>query len=186
MKKILLLALLLVPATGLAIPLEWTLSGSIVQGGTASGSFTYDADTGEFSDIALTTVDTPSGGLLFTTFLAEAPDYGLVFVQEGALPGEPTIAFLLAEIFLSQLTNSGGTLVVNSTRNVSHFAEYFCNSTPYEACEGANGGFVSHWDQLARSNRLTTDPTAVAEPGSLALLGAAGLVAAALRRRRVR
>jgi len=183
---------LLAPMLAHAVPIHWELNGSFWPTGSAYGSFTYDADTGAFSDIALrTSADSPSGGLLFTEFLAEIPGPtsgdvnpgSLVFIQPNVQPGWTTIAFMLPSIQLSLLTNAGGVLPIDTRPNTQDFAEFSC-SLSINGCASGGGANVSNWLKGV-SNTLTGTPLSVAEP-SAALLLAMGLAGANLARRRVR
>jgi len=52
MKKLITLALLLVCSSAIAAPVKWTFQNVVFNdGGTMTGSFTWDADTYQFSDI---------------------------------------------------------------------------------------------------------------------------------------
>jgi hypothetical protein len=56
MKKLIAAFLLLGFGSAQAIPVIWTLEGVLFEdGGTASGSFVYDADTSTFSDTYIVT-----------------------------------------------------------------------------------------------------------------------------------
>jgi hypothetical protein len=181
MKRIALLALFALPINCLAGPVLWSLNGVFMDGGTAAGSFVYDADTDTFSDISLRTVSFYSGGLEFTTFAGDS-SYGLIFFQEGASSASPTIAFQLNGIYLSMLTNVGGSFTVNPTPNVAYFAEFACGGGG-GTCEMGFGSNVSNWNPQA-VNTLIGTAVSVPEPDSIALFVAAGLVGAWMRRRR--
>lgn len=122
-KKILLGSVVwMFTVTAHAVPVNWTLSGTFDDGGTASGSFTYDADTNTYSAIAITTTaGSTRGGASYNepnvngdsdstqivaTNSVNSPDY----------TGDP--AFF--PIFASPLTNTGGTI------NISGGAEGSC------------------------------------------------------------
>ena len=98
-----------------AVPLTWTLGGATFSdGGTASGSFTYDADTNTYSAInIITTTGTVVTGATFTficvapcTGLAPGPGNALVLTASSSsnLTGTPALALL----FGPPLSNSGG------------------------------------------------------------------------------
>jgi hypothetical protein len=97
-------ALLAAPIAANAVPVHWTLAGTVRQGlsvlGPVSGSFNYDADTMIFSDIALSTpLD------LYTAFLGPSFAGDLVF---GRTAGETDSGLWLQHIQPSTLTNAGG------------------------------------------------------------------------------
>lgn len=185
MKRIALISLLMLPLQSLAVPVEWTLDGYIynvqLEVGRATGSFVYDADTGEFSNISLTTTGPGAAGHTYTQF-AGAGTQGLNFFQAG-LSGEfATIAFHLQGIDLSMLTNAGGVLVVNGESSVAGLAEYWCIDA---SCHAGVGSAFNNWylQGPAPSTLTGVVVTAVDEPGMLALLAAA-VGWAAYRRRR--
>jgi hypothetical protein len=188
LKRIALIALLFIPASSFAIPVQWTLDGFLIQGfqpaGTAGGSFIYDADNGMFSDIALFTTGTSTGGLTFTALAGESPFYGLNFLQPGANGVDRTIAFQLNGIFLSSLTNAGGVLIVNPSPGTAYFAEFACGGG--DDCGLGSGGAVSNWYAWRETPSTLTGRilTSVDEPGTLGLLGAAAVLGLITRRRR--
>jgi len=96
--------------------IEWQLNGNLLnnrnglQEGIATGSFIYDADSGMFSSITLTTsAESPSGGLTFTQFEIDSIA-GLVFSQIGAPSEISGTNLVLSNIHLTDLTNAGGIL----------------------------------------------------------------------------
>jgi hypothetical protein len=186
MKRLALLALLLAPASGFAVPVVWTLQGSLIQGGSAGGSFVYDADTQSVSDVLLATdTGSISGGLDFTSFAGES-SYGLIFWQAGASNAEPTIAFQLNGVYFGSLTNAGGLVTVNPSVGVGYFAEFACGGA-FGVCSNGAGTSVSNWVSDGTSNTLmgrVLGNTDVSEPGTLALLGAACFAMFFMTRRR--
>jgi hypothetical protein len=141
----------------------WHLVGvTFADGGTASGSFDYNADTNTYSFVNITTAGGSQAGSTYLaldpgasssdTILGVVPNAGL-----GNFTGTPLLAFQ----FASPLTDSGGT-----TSTISPSAEGTCANA---ACSSANGGvrFVS-----------TGSVSSVPEPSTLGLvlLGALGLV----------
>lgn len=161
------------PTVAYASPVTWTLNGTfsaLTGGGTAGGSFDYDADTASFSNIALTT----STNRTYTQILDGTLTAELKFLQSGVTTGQ-TIALLLQDISRSMLTNAGGVLHVNTATNRSEFAEYRCTplDTALDSCKDGFGGSVRNW-ALGGVSTLTGVPVAaVPEPGGLALLGLA-------------
>jgi hypothetical protein len=186
MKRLALLALLLAPASAFAVPVVWTLEGSLYQGGSAGGSFVYDADTHTVSDVLLATNSgSLSGGLDFTSFAGES-SYGLIFFQAGASNADPTIAFQLNGVYFGNLTNAGGVVTVNPSVGVGYFAEFLCGGS-YGNCSNGFGTSVSNWVADGTSNTLTgrvSGNTDVSEPGTLALFGAACFAMFFMTRRR--
>lgn len=169
------------PMAAEAVPVTWTLEGTLIsyslESGTANGSFTYDADTGEFSNISLTT----SFGRTYTQFYSDFYDplEGLMFFQEGDPTGS-SLALVLHSIHLPMLTNAGGVLQVNQ-EVFGGPAEVRCD---FNGCTNPFQFIVvlSNWDQRAVST-LTGVPSSVPEPGTLALFGL-GLAGLGLARRR--
>lgn len=91
----------------LASPVQWTLTDVLFEdGGTATGSFVYDADTNAFSSISIAT----SGGTLSppatysSLLIGSAGDAALVPATGPNLTGSA----LLQLIFQFPLTNAGG------------------------------------------------------------------------------
>ncbi len=96
-------ALLALPAQ--AAPLVWTFDNAVFEdGGVATGSFVYDADTGTFSAVNVTTTaGTLAPGAVYTSALfGDATGAGFV-TGGGDLTGTP----LLGLAFLPALANDG-------------------------------------------------------------------------------
>jgi hypothetical protein len=142
----------------------WHLAGvTFADGGTASGSFDYNADTNTYSFVNITTT---GGSLAGSTYLALDPGFSssnsILAVVPNAGLGNFTGTPLLAFQFASPLTDSGGTI-----STISPSAEGTCGNA---ACSSPSGGglrFVS-----AGSVSTVPEPSTL----SLILLGALGLV----------
>lgn len=111
-----------------AVPVTWTLDGVILSdGGTASGSFVYDADTDTYSGTNI--VSTSGSSLMGNSYAfvnpgnADATKLGLVSSSGPDFIGDQTI-FL---IFSSTLTNLGGTT------GISTLLEATCGNSNCEA-----------------------------------------------------
>lgn len=103
-----------------ATPVRWTLSGFQLDApvGTATGSFVYDADTGTYSNIDITTPGftgsvVNNGVITYTpvpprhyTFAASGSTGTRLFAQ-----GNNTYPGSIVILFAQPLTNAGGTVV---------------------------------------------------------------------------
>jgi len=102
--------------TANSTPVEWELQNvKFDDGGSAFGSFTYDADTGQISNVDVTTTD----GVLPSTYVGRTYDNCNLFfescVAEGIVFGVGnTVAFHWLVGFDGSLTNSGGVVGINS------------------------------------------------------------------------
>jgi hypothetical protein len=104
----LLLLLLCNAAVMFAVPVRWTLSGvTFADGGTASGSFIFDADTNTFSSVNITTTTTGTftGQTYITAVTPESTGLFAVVVTTGAFTTGTPDLFLFP---VSPLTNAGG------------------------------------------------------------------------------
>jgi hypothetical protein len=106
--------LLAVPGWANAVPVAWTLDNVIFNdGGTALGSFTYDADLNSYTAIAIT-----------TTAGTAAPGYTYFGQQTGNVTASQLVALLfdtptpfmgqnaLLLRYVNPLTNAGGTVAL--------------------------------------------------------------------------
>ena len=104
--------------TAVAAPVRWYLSGvTFSDGGTAVGSFIYDADTAQSSQIAIET--TGSIAFSYTRHVASLP-YALD-VDTGVKEGGKGFLQLVT---VTDMTNAGGTLAVGR-----HPVDYVMYST---------------------------------------------------------
>ncbi len=105
-----LFVLFCVPSIASADGIAWDLSGvTFDDGGTASGSFVYDATANTYSSIdIITTLGTAFGGATYTSLSGGfgSSSTGMLLGASGDLTGTP----LLFLFFGSDLTNSGGTV----------------------------------------------------------------------------
>jgi hypothetical protein len=94
-----------------ANPILWNLVGvTFDDGGTASGSFVYDADTNTYSNISITTTaGSEFGGATYTLIndIADAPTASGIYLVT-SLPATPGLPGLIMGFF--NLTNSGGII----------------------------------------------------------------------------
>jgi hypothetical protein len=154
-----------------AAPLRWNLDGgTFLDGGSANGSFVYDADTNTYSDIAInTTAGTILGGATYLDVVVGTVN-GFRVVPDAAL-ADLTGSLNLGIVFFTPLTNFGGTI------DLQLIFEGFCLDS---TCSGItlNGG---------RLIDIGGDPgsvTAVPLPAAVWLFGSGllGLVGVARRR----
>lgn len=92
-----------------AHPVTWTLQDFVFSyGGTASGSFTYDADTNTYLSVAIvTTAGTRFGGTTYDLIRANAGAPSIFYATPNApvFLGQP----LLGVNWVEPLTDAGGT-----------------------------------------------------------------------------
>ena len=152
--------------SALASPLLWTIgSATLNDGGTASGSFVYDADTDTFSSINLVTTagSTLSGSVFQNRYFTNASH--LVFLDSASL--NLTGVSYLDLYIQTPLTNAGGTV------NISPAFEGKC------ADAGCNSSLSRIFNEGATfvASAVGGPETQTPEPASLSLmaLGAAAL-----------
>jgi len=95
-----------------ATPLTWTLSGvAFNDGGTATGSFVFDADTGLYSAISIVTSTNPVLGMGAIYGVPTGAGTATLFDTIEAFPpaGNDRLIFDL----VAALTNAGGTIGIN-------------------------------------------------------------------------
>jgi len=128
---LLLLTTVVVPLSGRSVPVVWTLSGvTFADGGTASGTFTYDAGTNTYSAVAITT--TPGSVRSGATYAFSLGISGATFLL--ATTVNPAIdqtglpALLL--VYATPLTNAGGTVSLVSPSQEASCADAGCANPP--------------------------------------------------------
>ncbi len=93
-----------------AAPIEWTLQDVFFQdGGRAGGSFFYDADTNEYSNVSITTTaGSIFSGASYSYVRADASDDSKVWFLSDPSGAVDTPAFF--SDLAGQMTNSGGSV----------------------------------------------------------------------------
>jgi hypothetical protein len=152
-----------------AAPLTWHLQGAIFgDGGTATGSFVYDAATDAYSAINIvTTVGTALPGATFTVLSTGTPRVFGAFETAGTPPGS---RFLQLQ-FVSSLTDAGGSV------NILIGA-----SSAEGTCSLVNTCVPTFPARFFSAGLVTTNANAVPEPATVALVPAALLALAITRR----
>jgi hypothetical protein len=160
-------------ASAQAIPLEWTLDNVVFSdGGTASGSFFYDADTSSYSNINLATT---TGSVLTGTTYQYGSAYNafsvrLTEVNSPDLSGEQAwlMAFGEGELGFTELSNAGGTVPIH----ILYGSEGVCT---YSAC-----GEVTQF-----RSTVSGSVSAVPIPAAVWLFGSALAGLGWMRRKRI-
>jgi hypothetical protein len=127
-KGMLTLVALLWAQTAQAVPILWTLENvTFLDGGAASGSFIFDADSSLYSSIS---VSTTAGATVLSaasydaehTFYVGNPQF-LVMVDSPVAPGTRVLQLP----FVEALSNAGGTVALGGLFN---FGEGSCGEPP--------------------------------------------------------
>ena len=95
-----------------AAPVTWTVDSLLFDdGGTGSGTFSYDADTNTYSNINIsTTAGSAFGGANYTSVVSFAPiSANYLTVMVAPLEGLPGLELFF---FTTGLTNNGGTFQI--------------------------------------------------------------------------
>lgn len=108
----------LIPAASFAVPVQWTLSDvRFADGGTASGSFIYDADTTELSAWSVSVAGGNTGSFPALTYGSANSTF---YSDSGFGNPQPTLVLEIDAIRrqlrmtpLAPLTNAGGTVSLN-------------------------------------------------------------------------
>jgi hypothetical protein len=144
-----------------ATPVLWTLQGvTLTDGGTASGSFVYDADTNTYSDLNITTTTgsarAGSTYTVFNPFTGTSPDgffAATTFPFDEGSPGL-IIGFLT-------LTDAGGTREFDASFIFDEGSYY-----------GLNGLLGDATFRFSTAGGITSVP----EPSALGLVAIGGMV----------
>jgi hypothetical protein len=143
MRALFLVIGIFLSSAALAIPVEWTLQNVIfTDGGTAFGSFVYDADTNIYSEVDITTT---SGAVLSGTVYKFTNPYisgNASITQFLNAEGDLTGARFFGLIPLYDLTNE---LLSTSINNLDT-GEYACSSSSCgggSGLRGVNSGYIT-------------------------------------------
>lgn len=161
--------------TAEASPVQWTLTDVLFEdGGTATGSFIYDADTNAYSGINITVTDGSLSPIAtLTALLAGGNADGAFVPAAGDLTGSPYLQLLY---YNGPLTNAGG-LVYLIDPYQPEFSS-FDGTCSNASCSSATFG------RLMIDGGIIGAPAVVPLPGALGLFASAAGLAGALARRR--
>ena len=154
--------------SGLAVPVTWSLLGAVFSdASTASGGFTFDANTGLYSNVFITT---SAGPTIYTTNELNAIPFGTdqngISLVDNFVPNNNAGKPILNFDFQAPLTNAGGSVLL--VVNFPSF-EGTCG-----AADCSSGGIT----RVVTAGRVVTP-----EPATLALVGV-GLAALVFLRRK--
>jgi hypothetical protein len=159
-------------------PIQWNFSGvTFTDGGTLTGSFTYNADTATFTnvDVTISGSTTPAFNV---TMLFDDPAFSsaIDFEASSALPATVDVTPSIYTAFSSAMTDAGGTIpiLLGGDSYDGICSDTTCSTYISAAVDIASGSI--------------TASSSVPEPGSWATLGLGliGLAALKLRHRPAR
>jgi hypothetical protein len=161
MNKLFAFLLIFSGALAQAEPVRWHLVDiKFADGGVASGSFDYDADTNTYSNVAVTSTSGdafPGAEYRFGMLIAEfTPSATSVNFSPSAQPAHSEGEFALA--FASALTNGGGTVAVATEGSLAK--EGLCVEAPLltEQKLSCNGGGFVNWLRIVTEGSVTSTP----------------------------
>jgi hypothetical protein len=163
MARLLLAILVLVTASAQAAPVLWTLTDvEFYDGGTATGSFIYDADLNVFSAINVTTSGGSIAGAVYADLLDGSANNAAVMPNAALvdLTGEPLFQF----VFQTPLTNAGGFVDLTFINPALSSFEFSCSNA---AC---TSGSI---ERIVSGGGLLGSPAPVPLPAPLLLFASA-------------
>jgi len=129
-----------------AAALHWQLNGvTFSDGGKVFGGFDFDASTGTYSNINLTT--TPGGVLQGSYYYSAAPGLSTssTLIGVSTVPVFATTTMALTLTFSAALTAEGGTVNITTSAQESFCANPACSSvTPQRPIAGGTASAVSN------------------------------------------
>jgi len=140
------LLLFLMVCAASAAPLHWQFNAvTFSDGGSVFGGFDYDAGTGEYSNINITT--SPGSVLQGSYYNSAAPGLSTASTLIGVstVPVFATTTMALTLTFSAALTGAGGTVSISATSQESFCANPACSSvTPQRPITGGTASAVSN------------------------------------------
>ena len=159
---VMLMVMFGMPSVASADGITWDLSGvTFDDGGTATGSFVYDALTNKYSAINVTTtLGSTLSGTTYTSLssLGSSSDTGLLF---GVSSGDVTNTSVLFLLFDAALTNSGGIVQLSLIPPDDNSVEGLCTNSD---CSGFTMRSVT-------GGELVSEAVKTPEPATISLLG---------------
>ena len=167
---IVVLVLTVAPLSARMAPIVWTLSGvTFSDGGTASGSFTFDANTNTYSAPAITTTAGSVRGAASYSFAEGSSGLLGAFFTTNPASDQTGLPALLLQ-FSAALTGSGGTVPLTGISEEATCASSDCSAVPSPATvRTVTAGFVT-------TNSVPTMPAWVTVGAALATFLAAAWI----------
>jgi hypothetical protein len=168
---------LAITPVAVAMPVAWTLNNvNFADGGTATGSFSYDADLNAYSAVSITT--TPGSAFSGWTYGGQAIDQPqtasqLIATTSNALTQPNSVLFALR--FDAPLANAGGV------RNLLAGAQLIPPQGSYEVVCAVAGACAAPAARLLLSGNITAQVIPV--PAAMWLFGSALGVMGWMRRK---
>ena len=157
-------------------PITWNFTGTFTDGGSASGSFIFDAGLDTYSSVNIsTTSGSAFGGAHYLVAEPQFTNNSANVDFAPAVVGDYTGTPVLFLLFSTPLTNAGGTIAINTSSS----SEENCTAIN---CNGNNSVLRFFSSGSVRSGAAVT---ATPEPSSIMMAGL-GLAALAAWRNRAK